>query len=162
MVDVDKSPESCPVKVVEYFNTSPVGGNKLHVVSDECFESVDNGNGKKKGGGNGCDFRRDWWWRRRQESGGGGESKRVKDYVMGGVQVSMLGAAERRCLSKTSRGSLLNASTCEELVLGVDEAGALGVWVGAQGDAVVRADGSPEGDVLAEVASEGEGFPQRV
>jgi len=79
VVDVDRSPESCPVRVVDYSDASPVGGDKLSVVSDGCFESVDSENvnlNKKKGGGSG----RDWWWR--QESGGGGESGRVKDYVM--------------------------------------------------------------------------------
>ncbi|KAL2337420.1 hypothetical protein Fmac_011866 [Flemingia macrophylla] len=81
VVDVDRSPESCPVRVVEYSDASPVGGDKLSVVSDGCFESVDSGNGKKKGGGGGGGGSgRDWWWR--QESGGGGESGRVKDYVM--------------------------------------------------------------------------------
>ncbi|XP_020219291.1 receptor-like serine/threonine-protein kinase At2g45590, partial [Cajanus cajan] len=79
VVDVDRSPESCPVRAVEYSDASPVGGDKLSVVSDGCFESVDSGNVRKKGGGGGGSGR-DWWWR--QESGGGGESGRVKDYVM--------------------------------------------------------------------------------
>ncbi|KAH1085935.1 hypothetical protein GYH30_017763 [Glycine max] len=85
VVDVDRSPESCPVRVAEYSDASPVGGDKLSVVSDGggCFESVDSGSvsvnvNKKKCGGGGSG--RDWWWR--QESGGGGESGRVKDYVM--------------------------------------------------------------------------------
>ena len=62
VVDVDRSPESCPVRVVDYSDASPVGGDKLSVVSDGCFESVDSENvnlNKKKGGGSG----RDWWWR---------------------------------------------------------------------------------------------------
>nr|KYP76959.1 Receptor-like protein kinase HAIKU2 [Cajanus cajan] len=66
-------------RAVEYSDASPVGGDKLSVVSDGCFESVDSGNVRKKGGGGGGSGR-DWWWR--QESGGGGESGRVKDYVM--------------------------------------------------------------------------------
>ncbi|KAG4393126.1 hypothetical protein GLYMA_03G020700v4 [Glycine max] len=87
VVDVDRSPESCPVRAAEYSDASPVGGDKLSVVSDGggCFESVDSGSvsvNKKKcgGGGGGGGSGRDWWWR--QESGGGGESGRVKDYVM--------------------------------------------------------------------------------
>ncbi|KAK7390079.1 hypothetical protein VNO78_25378 [Psophocarpus tetragonolobus] len=80
VVDVERSPESCPVRILDS-DASPVGGDKLSVVSDgACFDSVDSGSvsvNKKKGyGGSG----RDWWWR--QESGGGGESGRVKDYVM--------------------------------------------------------------------------------
>ncbi|KOM34668.1 hypothetical protein LR48_Vigan02g081800 [Vigna angularis] len=70
VVDVDRSPESCPVRAVDYSDASPVGGDKLSVVSDGCFESVDSENvnlNKKKGGGSSG---RDWC------SVGGGEGER--------------------------------------------------------------------------------------
>ena len=39
VVDVDRSPESCPVRVAEYSDASPVGGDKLSVVSVWCLFS---------------------------------------------------------------------------------------------------------------------------
>ncbi|KAK2407260.1 Protein kinase superfamily protein [Trifolium repens] len=97
--DVDRSPESCNVRVLDSDAASPEvllspevgvvspemsGVEKLSVVSDGCFDkfSIDSGNQRKRGGGGGCGGSgRDWWWKQ-ENNGGGSESGRVKDYVM--------------------------------------------------------------------------------
>ncbi|KAG2380456.1 Receptor-like serine/threonine-protein [Vigna angularis] len=64
VVDVDRSPESCPVRAVDYSDASPVGGDKLSVVSDGCFESVENENGNVNGNEKSKKKERkrlDWW-----------------------------------------------------------------------------------------------------
>ncbi|KAJ7962256.1 Receptor-like serine/threonine-protein kinase [Quillaja saponaria] len=85
---VDRSPESCVVRILdseaspETVVMSPEVGVDKASMSEGCFDklSIDSrkdliGNGRKKGGSG-----RDWWWK--QDSGGGSESGRVKDYVM--------------------------------------------------------------------------------
>ncbi|GAU40936.1 hypothetical protein TSUD_348730 [Trifolium subterraneum] len=92
--DVDRSPESCNVRILDSDASPEVspevgivspetsGVEKLSVVSDGCFDkfSIDSGNPKKRGGGGGGSGR-DWWWKQ-ENNGGGSESGRVKDYVM--------------------------------------------------------------------------------
>ncbi|GMY09408.1 receptor-like serine/threonine-protein kinase At2g45590 [Fagus crenata] len=86
---VDRSPESCVVRIVDSEASpenvtvvSPEVGVDKASTSEGCFDkiSLDSGkdligNGKKNGGS-----KRDWWWK--QDNGGGSESGRVKDYVM--------------------------------------------------------------------------------
>ncbi|WJX92838.1 hypothetical protein P8452_74427 [Trifolium repens] len=96
--DVDRSPESCNVRVLDSDAASPEvllspevgvvspemnGVEKLSVVSDGCFDkfSIDSGNQRKRGGGGCGGSGRDWWWKQ-ENNGGGSESGRVKDYVM--------------------------------------------------------------------------------
>ncbi|CAK9181740.1 unnamed protein product [Ilex paraguariensis] len=83
VVNVDQSPESCCVRVLEgEVAVSPEIGAVEASPSEGCFDraSVDSGNrrvvGRKKSLSG-----RDWWWK--QDNGNGGsESGRVKDYVM--------------------------------------------------------------------------------
>ena len=85
---VDRSPESCVVRILdseaspEAAALSPEFGVDKSSVSEGYFDkfSIDSGinlnsNNRKK-----CSSGRDWWWK--QDSGGGSESGRVKDYVM--------------------------------------------------------------------------------
>lgn len=82
--DIDRSPESCNVRVLVDSDASPEVAvvSQSSVVSDGCFDkfSIDSGNQRKRGGGGGGSGR-DWWWKQ-ENNGGGSESGRVKDYVM--------------------------------------------------------------------------------
>ncbi|AET02127.2 receptor-like Serine/Threonine-kinase plant [Medicago truncatula] len=83
--DIDRSPESCNVRVLVDSDASPEVAvvSQSSVVSDGCFDkfSIDSGNQRKRGGGGGGGSGRDWWWKQ-ENNGGGSESGRVKDYVM--------------------------------------------------------------------------------
>ncbi|CAI9101638.1 OLC1v1039008C1 [Oldenlandia corymbosa var. corymbosa] len=88
VVNVDQSPESCCVKILDGENgatdASPSEGldNKTSSISEGFFDRVSVDSGSRRGIGRGkCESRRDWWWKQ-DNVNGGSESGRIKDYVM--------------------------------------------------------------------------------